>query len=164
MPGFTFSAPGPAGRCLYDFTFVAADEAEINNQSLFMRGTYNINDIWSTYMGAGVTRVKSFCRYAPVPDFGFIPSGTANHPYDNPDSPYYDPTHPAFGEDLYVYHRYAAVGNRDNFIDSNVYDVNFGFQGTIGMFDLDFGMRRNEFKYIELGRNYLVRSTAAAYI
>ena len=164
LPGFSFNTPGPNGRCAYDFTFVAADEAEVNNQSIFMRGQYNINDIWSTYVGASVSRVKSFGRYAPVPDFGFIPSGTANHPYDNPDSPYYDPTHPAFGEDLYVYHRYAAVGNRDDFIDSHVFDVNFGFQGTIGMFDLDAGMRRSESKVITLGRNYLVRATAAAFI
>ena len=175
LPGFSFNNPGPAGRCAYDFTFVAADEAEINNQAVFVRGQYNINDVWSTYVGAGVTRVKSFGRYAPVPDFGFIPSNidpadgsnlnnSPNHPYDNPDSPYYDPTHPAFGEDLYVYHRYAAVGNRDDFIDGGVYDVNFGFQGSIGMFDIDVGMRRSENKTTTLGYNYLVRSTAAAYI
>ncbi|MEX0900911.1 MAG: TonB-dependent receptor [Gammaproteobacteria bacterium] len=165
MPGYSLSGTGATTRCVFDFTSTAADEASINNSAAFIRGNYRINDIWSTYFGAGVTRVKSFGRYAPVPDFGFIPSGTPNHPYDgDPAGPYYDPTHPAFGEDLYVYHRYAALGNRDAFIDSNVYDVGFGFQGTIGMFDIDVGMRRNEFKYIDLGRNYLVRATARNFI
>src|SRR5690606_2528282 len=61
-----------------------------------------------------------------------------------------------YGEDLYVYHRFAALGNRDAYIDSNVYDVNFGFQGTIGMFDPDVVMRRHEFKFFDMGRFYPV--------
>ncbi|MEX0900597.1 MAG: TonB-dependent receptor [Gammaproteobacteria bacterium] len=164
LPGYSLTGTGAGTRCVFDFTSVAADEASINNQAVFLRGNYRINDLWSTYVGAGVTRVKSFGRYAPVPDFGFIPTTSPNHPYANPASPYYDPTHPAFAEDLYVYHRYASLGNRDTFIDSNVYDLNVGFQGTIGMFDIDVGMRRNEFKYIDLGRNYLVRATARNFI
>ena len=141
-PGFRLlGTPGPTQSCGYDFTAEAADEAAIKNTAAFLRGNYRINDIWSTYFSAGVTRLESFGRYAPGLTVAFVPAASPNNPY---------------GEDLYVYHRFAALGNRDAFIDSNVYDVNFGFQGTIGMFDIDVGMRRNEFKFFDMGRYYPV--------
>ncbi|WP_348246554.1 hypothetical protein, partial [Salmonella enterica] len=52
-PSFTLSG----GFCFYDFTAQAADEAEIENQSVFVRGTYEINSNWTNYFNAGVSRV-----------------------------------------------------------------------------------------------------------
>ena len=170
-PGFFLGTAGgtlpPAarGRCFYDFTFVAADEAETRNQSLFLRGDYQINDDWTTYLNSSVTRVTSFGRYAPVPSSPwpggqpFIPVGSPNHPAVRFPGAGYDATQPVF-----LRHRFAALGNRDTFIDSNVYDLMFGVEGRIGEVDVDFGMRRSDFKYIDLGRNYVVGGLAQAAI
>ncbi len=214
-PGFTVSGQGTtSGFCAYDFTFVAADEAEIHNQSLFTRGSFQINDDWSTYMNASVSRVKSFGRYAPVPSSPwpggapFLPWGSPNHPatppgsgglnpnwasYQTPLNPVncpasgtsggtpctpgallyfrYDPNVATGGvvagarpnlarADLWFRHRFAALGNRDTLIDSNVYDVQVGFMGRVGEVDLDFGIRQTESKYIDLGRNYVAGGLA----
>lgn len=164
-PGFSVGGSGASTRCFYDFTFVAADEAEIRNQSLFTRAEYMINDDWSTYMNASVSRVKSFGRYAPVPSSPwpggqpFIPVGSPNHPAVRFPNAGYDPTRPVF-----LRHRFAALGNRDTFIDSNVYDILAGFQGRIGEVDVDFGARQSEYKYIDLGRNYVVGAIAQQFI
>jgi iron complex outermembrane recepter protein len=90
-PSFTVVGSGATTQCLYDFTAVAADEADVRNQSLFARADFQINDDWSTYMNAGVSRVKSFGRYAPVPSspwpgtgFPQLTQGTPNHPATDP--------------------------------------------------------------------------------
>jgi len=165
-PAFFEVGTGVDRRCLYDFTALAADEAEIRNNALFVRGDYQINDDWMTYFNAGVTRVKSFGRYAPVPSSPwpggqpFIPVGSPNHPgnpngFNAGNTAGYDPDAPVF-----LRHRFAAGGPRDSFVDSNVYDVMVGAEGRIGNFDIDFGVRRNEFKYIDLGYNYVVGGLA----
>jgi iron complex outermembrane recepter protein len=161
-PGFNATAT----RCLYDFTFVAADEAEQRNESLFTRATYQINDDWSTYMNASVQRVKSFGRYAPVPSSPwlggaqpFIPVGSPNHPAVRFPTAGYNPNVPYF-----LRHRFAALGNRDNFIDNNTYNFLLGAEGQLGDFFLDFGVRSSESKYYEFGRNYVVGGLAQSFI
>ncbi len=135
--------------CLYNFALVAADEAEIRNSSLFTRANYEINEDWSTYMNASVARVESFGRYAPVPAVVFIPPNTPNNRTNVP---------------VFLRHRFDSLGNRDTFVDSQVYEFLVGFEGRIGNFDVDFGARRNEFKFTELGRNYLVIPIAEQFI
>jgi len=161
-PGFLPSAT----RCLYDFTFVAADEAEQRNESLFTRGTFQINEDWSTYMNASVTRVKSFGRYAPVPSSPwldgaqpFIPVGSPNHPAVRFPNAGYNASVPYF-----LRHRFAALGNRDTVIDNNTYNFLLGAEGQLGDFYLDFGVRSTESKYYELGRNYVVGGLAQQFI
>ncbi|MFU8897068.1 MAG: TonB-dependent receptor [Gammaproteobacteria bacterium] len=177
-----------SGRCFYDFTLQAADEAEIDNQSLFARARYDINMDWSVGMNAQVNRVKSFGRYAPVPSspwlvggFGAIvvPAGSPNHPGTRPEdgglnpewAAYQDPiifqtddgpvthyTGPDQG--LLLWHRFAANGPRDTNTDANVYDVDLFVEGRIGNYDLEFGVRRIESQYYDLGRNYIVSALA----
>lgn len=89
-PGFTLTGTGTSRTCLYDFTFVAADEADVRNRSLFVRADFQINDDWSTYFNSSVSRVQSFGRYAPVPSSPWpgggplLPFGTPNHPATAP--------------------------------------------------------------------------------
>lgn len=160
-PGFTISGTGAATRCFYDFTFVAADEAEIRNSALFTRANYEINEDWSTYLNANISRVKSFGRYAPVPSSPwpggsiFIPVGSPNHPAVRFPNAGYNATQPVF-----LRHRFAAAGNRDTTTDANVYYFDLGFDGRIGDFDVNFGGRHVESKYLELGRNYVVGGLA----
>lgn len=167
-PGFRTSGTGAAQRCLYNFNLVSADEAEVKGSALFVRANYEINEDWSTYLNANVTRSESFGRYAPVPTSPFagsangavfIPVGSPNHPAVRFPNAGYDPTRPVF-----LRHRFAALGNRDTTTDGNVYSFDLGFDGRIGDFDVNVGARHVESQYYEFGRNYVVADIAAAYI
>lgn len=81
----------------------------------------------------------------------FIPEGTPNDPV------------PGDGLGAFVYHRYAAAGNRDNFVDNSVTDFNLGFtwQASEKLY-VDFGMRRSNAKFKETGRGYIVTPLAEA--
>lgn len=163
--GFFTSGTGSTQRCFYDFTFVAADEAAVKNQSTFLRADYQINDDWTTYFNGSVTRVDSFGRYAPVPSSPwpggsiFIPVNSPNHPAIRFPADGYDPNVPYF-----LRHRFAALGPRDTYTEANTYDFNLGFQGRIGVVDIDVGVRNTESRYIELGRNYVVGGIAQQLI
>ncbi|SDQ54250.1 TonB-dependent receptor [Pseudoxanthomonas sp. CF125] len=153
MPGFACDTNGfwvtPGNTCSFDFNSVAANEASIENKSLFARGDYQINDDWTLYMTATASRVNSFGRYAPTPGEVFIPSGSPN-----------DPT-PADGLPAFVRHRFAAAGNRDTSTDATVTDLLIGSTGQLtDKVSVDFGLRRNEYHYNELGRGFIVRPLA----
>lgn len=158
---YTNGVAGAGRRCLYDFNLVSAAEAELRNSALFARANYEINEDWSTYLNANVSRVKSFGRYAPVPSSPwpggapFIPVGSPNHPAVRFPNAGYNANTPYF-----LRHRFAALGNRDTTTDANVYYFDIGFDGRIGNFDVNFGGRHVESKYLELGRNYVVGGLA----
>ncbi|MFW6339436.1 MAG: TonB-dependent receptor plug domain-containing protein [Wenzhouxiangella sp.] len=160
-------------RCFYDFTLQAADEAEIENQSLFVRGSYDINPDWTLNLNSSVTRVKSFGRYAPVPSspwlvggFGAIvlSPGLPNHPATSPDDGGLNPNWQAYQDNaddtLLLTHRFAANGPRDTNTDASVYDLDLYVTGQIGDYGVEFGARRVESQYNELGRNYIVSALA----
>ena len=168
LPGFDCNSNSffsSATHCFYDFTAQSADEAEVRQEALFARGSYQINDDWSTYINTSVARSKTFGRYAPVPSSPwpggapFIPVGSPNHPAVRFPNAGYDPNSPYF-----LRHRFAALGPRDNFTDQSAYMVNIGFDGRIGDVYLDIGARRTEQKFYELGRNYVVGSIAQQLI
>lgn len=145
-----------SGRCRYDFNLVAADEAATSAESLFARGEIHLSADWNAYMNASVTRNKSFGRYAPVPDSILITPGST-----------FDRTHlnrGAGANPYFLAHRFAAAGNRDTSTDGNLYDAALGVQGTLGNFDLDFGIRRTESKLVETGRGFIVKGLATAAI
>ena len=89
----------------------------------------------------------------------FIPVGSPNHPAVRFPGAGYDPNAP-----LFFRHRFAALGNRDTSTDANVYYFDVGTDGRIGAFDVNFGARRVESKYLELGRNYVVGAIAQQFI
>lgn len=145
-----FALNGAGTTCFFDFTAVAADEASIDQSSAFARGSFQINDDWTTYLNTTITRLESFGRYAPVPAVVFVPANTPNNPTNDP---------------LFLRHRFAALGNRDTSIDAQTYDINLGFQGRVAdRVDLDFGLRRSESVNSEIGRNFLVIPIAEQFI
>jgi iron complex outermembrane receptor protein len=156
MPGFACNEGGfyiiqATGSCSFNFNAVAANEAEIDNSALFARGDYQINDNWSTYMTASVTRTESFGRYAPGLAELYLPSDSPNDPL------------PGDGLGVFLRHRFAAAGNRDNNVDATNSDVSVGFLGRIAdKFDIDLAARRTEYKGFELGNGYIVDSLAAS--
>ncbi len=137
------------GTCSFDFNSVAANEASVDNKSLFSRGEYQINDDWSLYMTATATRVSSFGRYAPTPGEVYVLSDTPNDPVQGD------------GLGSFVRHRFAAAGNRDTSTDATITDLLVGAQGQLtDKISLDFGLRRNEYHYEELGHGFIVRRLA----
>lgn len=138
-PGFWQSG----AFCRYDYNLVAADTASLDQKGLFLRGDYQINDDWTAYLNSSVTRVSSFGRFAPaLADTGiFIPAASPNN---------------TTGQDVVLKHRFAAVGPRDNYDDTNTYDTNFGFNWQVSdTIAVDFGIRRAESKFTSVGRNYV---------
>ena len=137
--GFYMNAAGTT--CLYDFNLVAADTASIDQKGLFARGDYQINDDWNLYFSGNVTRVESFGRFAPTPEFIFITAASPNN---------------TRGVDTLVKHRFAALGPRDNFDETNVYDFNVGANWQASeKVAVDFGLRRSESRFTSFGRNYV---------
>jgi len=150
-----------SGTCSFNFNSVAANDAKVDNTSVFVRADHQINDNWTVYGAASMTKVETFGRYAPVPGVVRVEDGTPNDINNNPDL--IDPVTGTDGLPTYYFHRFAAAGNRDNWTDTTNSDFMVGFQGqltdTIG---IDFGMRRTDYKYVELGRGYIVSNLANA--
>lgn len=158
VPGFGCNSNGfwqlPANNqgvalCSFDFNSVAAQDASVDNTSVFVRGDYQINDDWTVYMTATTTKVETFGRYAPVPGIFQVSDGTVNDIVKGD------------GRPTYFYHRFAAAGNRDNFTDTTNQDFLVGFQGQLSdTISVDFGARRTSYKYLETGRGYVISSLA----
>lgn len=146
---------GAGGLCRYNFNAVAADEASTNNHAVFVRGEYRINDDWSTYVNASVSKLSSFGRYAPVPGTVTIKAGSVNNPTTGTEAE----------TDVNLWHRFAAAGNRDTSVDNTISSALVGGQGRIAdMVDVDFGASYTKSKYIEQGRGYIVASIAEQQI
>src|SRR3546814_20870607 len=83
-----------------------------------LNGEVQINDDWSTYFSTNVTNASSFGRYAPVPGVVVIAPDAAQNPVP--------------GATPYLYHRFAAAGNRDTEPHANAYDIMPRFRRTVG--------------------------------
>lgn len=158
VPGFDCNANGfwmipGTNTCSFDFNSVAANEASVENTSVFVRGDYQINDDWTVYMTATTTKVETFGRYAPVPGQVRAAEGTVQ-----------DLVH-GDGRATVYRHRFAAAGNRDNYTDTTNSDYLVGFTGQLtDTISVDFGARRTDYKYIENGYGYIIQSLAEAQI
>ena len=147
---------GQAGNlCSFNFNASAANEAAISNKSMFANGDFNINDDWSIYTAGSITQVDSFGRYAPTPvQVTLAPTSpaylaiTAAVPGLAASSP----------NGLSLRHRMAAAGTRDNTTDSTVTSGLVGVKGRLFKFaDLDVGFRSEKYRFLEAGKNYIVR-------
>jgi iron complex outermembrane recepter protein len=144
-----------SGRCRYDFTGVAADEAASSNRSLFARGEVKINADWSAYFNGGLTRNTSFGRYAPVPGNVLAPAGGTAWSLLSPAA---QVTYA--GQDVLIAHRFAAGGNRDTETDNNLYDASVGVKGTAFGWDLEVGVRKTVSQFYEIGRGFVIQTLA----
>ena len=141
--------PGGGQLCTYDFSLIAANESTAKNTSVFSNADYQVNDDWSLYSRFTANRSESFGRYAPAPVALALPPNTANNPFDVP---------------VALYHRFAALGPRDDTVETNAYDFLVGSRGRLGIVDLDLGGRLSINKSYKLGRNYLVNPIAVQYL
>lgn len=169
------NSAGERIRCGYDFTLVSADEASFNTKSAFARAEHQINPDWSVYSDILYSKSDSFGRYAPVPDtsdpifggFGPISPESPNNP-TNPASAAFDPAFLAQvgGDPIPVnwWHRFDALGNRDDTTGTELADLLVGAKGMVGKVEVDFGWRNTDNQFTSIGRNYLVRTTASDFI
>lgn len=149
---FPFSTTGT--RCAFDFTLAAANEASTEVRSIFSKGLYHINDDWDLYSTVSFANSESFGRYAPTPAIFFVPGSASgiDHDADGTD------------DDVYVYHRFAALGNRDNTVTGYVGDLTIGTKGVINdSIYVDTGVRYNKYKTYDVGRNYAVLPIVEKY-
>lgn len=153
---FYFTAPGTASNlCSFNFNATAANEAAVGNKSIFANGEFNINDDWTIYSSGSISNVDSFGRYAATPvQVTLVPTSpaylaiTAATPGLAAASPL----------GLSLRHRMAAAGTRDTSTEATVSSGLVGVKGRLfGSLDVDVGLRSEKYKYIELGRNYIVR-------
>ncbi len=146
------------GRCRYDFTGTAADEAATTNKSIFGRGDVQINQDWNAYFNGSVVRNTSFGRYAPVPGVVQIRPGTAGDVVDR--SPGTPGAALAADQSYWLAHRFAAGGNRDTESDGQLYDAEVGVRGAMAGWDVELGARKTISQYYEIGRGYVVQTLA----
>lgn len=172
---FISTTIGGQPRCQYNFNATNANEASSRNESLFLKANHQINNNWAVYANASISETESFGRYAPAPDSNYFYAGLAtpadsyNNP-TNPDAWFYDPNNPnavAYDPDfagpnqeVYLFHRFAAMGNRDNTVTNKNKDLLLGFTGFIGNQEVDFGWRRVRNNTTEIGNGYLAANTA----
>jgi iron complex outermembrane receptor protein len=181
---FIATVIGGNDRCQYNFNATNANEASNSLESIFLKADQRINDDWSVFANASVARTNSFGRYAPAPDTNYFYPGYELGPdaFNNPTNPnawFYDannpnsvPFDPAFaGTDgvadprtVYSYHRFAAAGNRDSEVNGENLDFMIGAEGTVGMFEVDFGARRVRNKTYDIGNGYLAAATAWGFV
>lgn len=159
--------------CQYNHSATSANLTSAKNTSLFGRGDYQINQDWNFYFNAGMNKVESFGRFAALPSSPW-PGGAIEITPDSPNHPgnpngfnagniddYYASI---ADETLSLYHRFAALGPRDNSVENTTTDFAGGFEGMVGNVGLDFGVRYVKSRAINLGQNYVVAGLAQPLI
>ena len=163
------------GVCQFDHGSVSATISSSKQNAIFARGDYEINDDWTFYFDTSTNKATSFGRYAPVPSSPFpggairLVAGSPNHPGTAPAdgglNPYYDEYYAQFADqDLFLFHRFAALGNRDSYSEMTTNNYTGGFKGMVGNVELDFGARYNVSRGWDKGENYVVGGLAQAPI
>ncbi|WP_113906500.1 TonB-dependent receptor [Aliidiomarina celeris] len=163
-------------NCQFDHAATSANLTSVRNYSVFSNGDYEINNDWTLYSSTSVTKSESKGRYAPVPSSPFpggaisLPAGSPNHPATNPDNgglnpewddPYYQDL---ADTDLFMFHRFAALGNRDSLDETTTHNLLMGVEGRVGNINLDAGFRYSQARAVSLGYNYVVGGLAQAAI
>ena len=173
---FWMSGSGANSQCQYNHLASSANLTSTKNKAVFLNGDYQINDDWTVYFNTSVTKSEARGRYAPVPSSPFpggairLVAGSPNHPATsaaqgglNPN--WNDPYYQQFaGRDLFLFHRFAALGPRDSLAETTTSSFLGGFQGRIGSVDLDVGGRYVEARATDMGYNYVVGGLAQAPI
>lgn len=165
--------------CRFNFNSTNANEASSDNKSIWVKGSHQINDNWEVYSNASLAQTESFGRYAPAPDSTFFYDNLSVGPdsFNNPSNPnawFYDANNPnavaydaAYAgpqREVDLWHRFAAVGNRDNGVENKITDLLVGMTGSVWGQEIDFGLRRVKNNTTELGNGYLAAATAWGFV
>jgi iron complex outermembrane receptor protein len=153
---FWFTAPGAANNtCSFNFNASAANEAAVGNRSVFANGEFNINDDWSVYASSSISNIDTFGRYAATPVQATLAPTSPAYLAITAATPGLAAASP---RGLSIRHRMAAAGPRDSTTDATVGSLMIGTKGRLfNKVDVDAGFRVEKYKYLELGKNYIVR-------
>ena len=166
VPGFACDTNNfwvtSGNTCSFNFNAIAANEASVSNKAAFANGEFTINNDWSAYASGSVSTVDTFGRYAPTPVQVTL----------SPTSPAYlaitaatPGLAAASPNGLSLRHRMAAAGARDSTSDATIASGLVGVKGRLmNRFDIDVGGRAEKYRYIEMGKNYIVRPLLEAAI
>lgn len=150
---YTEDAFGLGGTlCTFAFGNVSANITSLDRDSVFVNGSHRITDDHNLVVNTIFTKSTSFGRYAPVPDSIFIDTTSPNN---------------SFGVDGYLYHRFQALGNRDNRNSSYLFSTLLGVEGSFPFaanMTYDVGVRFSRYNFDEFGNNYLLRSVAREFL
>lgn len=163
-------------QCQYNHAAASANLTSTSQQAVFFNGDYQINEDWIAYFNTSVTKSEAKGRYAPVPSSPFpggairLVAGSPNHPSTAPGAGglnpnWADPYYQSFaGQDLFLFHRFAALGNRDSISENTTSSFLGGLEGSVGGVDLDVGARYVQSRATDIGMNYVVGGLAQAPI
>lgn len=153
---FWFTAPGAANNtCSFNFNASAANEAAVGLRSVFANGEFNVNDDWTVYATSSISNIDTFGRYAPTPVQATLSPTSPAYLTITAATPGLAAASPL---GLSIRHRMAAAGPRDSTTDATVSALMLGTKGRLfNKVDVDAGFRVEKYKYVELGRNYIVR-------
>ncbi|WP_159431187.1 TonB-dependent receptor plug domain-containing protein [Fontimonas thermophila] len=132
--------------CGFDFTQYAADTTQLKTAAVFVKYGYDISTDLGFEITASYAQSESFGRFAPAPDFIFVPGSAPTNPY---------------GEDVYVAHRFLPLGTRDNHNRSGVLSILPVLSYSFGDWEVEGGARISRFTFDDRGSGYLLRSVAA---
>ncbi|WP_223786976.1 TonB-dependent receptor plug domain-containing protein [Marinicella meishanensis] len=169
-PGFSLvpnSSSLNGSRCAFDPSIIASDEPALENRSLYVKATHQINDTWQLWATSAFSQAESFGLLAPVPDSSFffspLPADSPNNP-TNPNSPLFDASLGLDPQPVNWWHRFAALGNREYNVTHQLLDFQVGSRAELSGADLEVGFRHSDNRASDVSRNFLLRDVAEAYI
>lgn len=159
--GLFFGAAGQDGeapvRCGYNFAADIMSVPRVRDVSALIKGTYELSPNLRLNAKVLVSKLNSDSRFAGTPvtaPFPVMPAFLPDGVTINPTNPYQ-----LFGlaapEDFTLTLRTVANGTRDNTVDEQVMDVNFGLEGENDWFDGSFQWQANA----QFNRNQTFNST-----
>ena len=139
----------PDKVCTYPYADISAETSEVTRANSFLYLDYEINNDTTLYVQNLLSRVESFGRYAPALGMFAVSA-------DNPINP--------FGRDMFLRHRFAAVGPRDDTATNWQWDAMVGVKGAFHEIDYDAYVRYNLYNADIIGRNYILKSEAETQV
>lgn len=133
--------------CTYPYANVSAETNDLKRSNAFLYLDYEVNNDTTIYAQNLISRTQSFGRYAPAVGFMFVDADAPGNPYP--------------GEPLFMLHRFAAFGTRDDTATNWQWDSTIGVKGTAWDIDYDAYARYNLYDSDIVGRNYILDSQAA---
>ncbi len=147
----TFNNPyGITGQgCGYAYADIKYQTANLERKSFFLNGTYELTDQLELFANIRYTDNDTSGRYAPAVGLVTVPKANLqNLPAD---------ILAAAGDNVNVFHRFVAHGNRDDVVDLKEYDLLFGAQGE---FDSGMGyevaLQYYRYDAFETGNTYVL--------
>ena len=109
--------------CGYAYALVSANRASLDRNNAWISADYELTDNVEVFFDLVWSGTESFGRYAPPAAPGPVIPGDARNVIESPTQGTIQ------GEEGYF--RWTPIGFRDNVVNDNLLDINFGVKGTL---------------------------------